>query len=204
MSSVCSSPTPRSRCATRFTGSTVASSSSWPCHCAGIGSPVAWSRSHHRCMTAFCLQTNNELPSHCFLFTSSFHPIRENDECWGKGFTEWTNVTRAKPLFKGHYQPRFPADLGFYDLRLPEIREAQAALARQYGIAAFCYWHYWFGGEQTLERPFQEVLESGKPDFPFCLGWANETSEWHSVRRRGAEDHQGTNISWNWRFSESF
>jgi lipopolysaccharide biosynthesis protein len=118
-------------------------------------------------------------------YLPQFHPIRENDECWGKGFTEWTNVTRAKPLFKGHYQPRFPADLGFYDLRLPEIREAQAALARQYGIAAFCYWHYWFGGEQLLERPFQEVLESGKPDFPFCLGWANET--WSGIWSGGDE-----------------
>lgn len=94
----------------------------------------------------------------------------------GKGFTEWTNVGKAKPLFKGHYQPRVPADLGYYDLRIPEIREQQAELAREAGIEGFCYWHYWFGeGKELLERPFNDVVESGNPDFPFCLGWANHT-----------------------------
>ena len=107
-------------------------------------------------------------------YLPQYHPIPENDEWWGKGYTEWRSVTAAKPLFKGHYQPHIPADLGFYDLRLSEIREQQAELARGAGIEGFCYWHYWMGnGRMLLERPFQEVLSSGKPDYPFCLGWAN-------------------------------
>lgn len=115
-------------------------------------------------------------------YLPQFHPIPENDKWWGKGFTEWTNVAKAKPLFKGHYQPKIPADLGFYDLRLPEVREEQAKMAREAGIEGFCYWHYWFSHDKKLlERPFNEVLKSGKPDFPFCLGWAN---------------HSWTNKSW--------
>lgn len=108
-------------------------------------------------------------------YLPQFHPTPENDEWWGKGFTEWTNVAKAKPLFTGHYQPHIPADLGFYDLRVPETRFAQAEMAREHGIEAFCYYHYWFGGKRILERPFTEVLESGKPDFPFCLCWANHS-----------------------------
>ena len=117
-------------------------------------------------------------------YLPQFHPIPENDKFWGKGFTEWTNVAKAKPLFKGHYQPRIPADLGFYDLRLPEVREQQAQMAREAGIEGFCYWHYWFGnGKRLLQRPFNEVLQSGKPDFPFCLAWANhswKTTTWEN------------------------
>lgn len=109
-------------------------------------------------------------------YLPQFYPTPENDEWWGKGFTEWTNVGRAKPLFKGHYQPRVPADLGYYDLRIPEIREEQAKMARKAGIEGFCYWHYWFGnGKRLLSRVFKEVVDSGKPDFPFCLCWANHS-----------------------------
>lgn len=109
-------------------------------------------------------------------YLPQFYPTPENDEWWGKGFTEWTNVGRAKPLFKGHYQPKVPADLGYYDLRIPEIREEQAKMAREAGIEGFCYWHYWFGnGKRLLSQVFKEVVESGKPDFPFCLCWANHS-----------------------------
>ncbi len=121
-------------------------------------------------------------------YLPQYHPIPENDKFWGPGFTEWVNVAKARPTFRGQYQPRIPADLGFYDLRLPEIRERQAELAREAGIEGFCYWHYWFGrGKQLLERPFNEVVASGKPDYPFCLCWANH--DWNTKSwRKDAKD----------------
>lgn len=116
------------------------------------------------------------------IYLPQYHPIKENDEVWGKGFTEWTNVAQARPLFKGHYQPRIPRDFGFYDLRMPEVRDMQAEYARKAGIEGFMYWQYYFGnGKMLLERPFEEVLKSGNPVFPFCLGWANhswQTATW--------------------------
>ncbi|GGH30722.1 lipopolysaccharide biosynthesis protein [Sphingobacterium alkalisoli] len=107
-------------------------------------------------------------------YLPQFHPVKENDEWWGEGFTEWTNVGKAKKYYSKHYQPRIPADLGYYDLRIKEVRFKQAEMAREAGVEAFCYWHYWFGnGDQLLEKPLEMVVEHGEPDFPFCLGWAN-------------------------------
>lgn len=120
-------------------------------------------------------------------YLPQYHPIPENDEWWGKGFTEWTNSSKARPMFCGHYQPHVPADLGYYDLRLSEPRIAQAEMAKAHGIEGFCYWHYWFGnGRRLLELPLNEVLKSGKPDFPFCIAWANQTWSgiWHGCPKR--------------------
>ncbi len=133
-------------------------------------------------------------------YLPQFHPIPENDAWWGKGFTEWTNTAKAKPLFPGHDQPHVPADLGFYDLRVAETRAAQAEMAKKFGFEGFCYYHYWFAGKELLERPFAEVLHSGEPDFGFCLCWANQTwtGIWHGAPNRilveqtypGDEDHR--------------
>lgn len=128
------------------------------------------------------------------LYLPQYHPIPENDEWWGPGFTEWVNVAKARPLFRGHYQPHIPADLGFYDLRLPETREQQASLAREAGLEGFCYYHYWFGnGKQLLQRPFEEVLKSGRPTLPFCLCWANH--DWtNKTWKRGSSLRRDTMI----------
>ena len=107
-------------------------------------------------------------------YLPQFHPTEINDKYWGKGFTEWTNVAKAKPLYKGHYQPQIPADLGFYDLRIPEVRIKQAEMAKKAGVEGFCYWNYWFGnGKKILEMPIEEIMRLHEPDFPFCVGWAN-------------------------------
>jgi lipopolysaccharide biosynthesis protein len=137
-------------------------------------------------------------------YLPQYHPIPENDDWWGSGFTEWTNVAKTQPRFPNHYQPHIPADLGFYDLRDPAARESQARLAAEYGIGAFCYFHYWFEGRRLLSRPFNEVLRLGQPDFPFCLCWANEswTRTWDGgdrnilIEQNYSEEDAVRHIAW--------
>lgn len=139
-------------------------------------------------------------------YLPQFHPIAENDAWWGEGFTEWTNVRRAMPLFAGHQQPQVPsAPLGYYDLRDASARETQGELACAHGVDGFVYYHYWFGGRRLLERPFDEVLRSGRPSLPFCLCWANEnwTSSWNPddattvlVAQHYSDEDDRTHFQW--------
>lgn len=125
-------------------------------------------------------------------YLPQFHPFEENNAWWGKGFTEWTNVAPARPRYKGHYQPHLPADLGFYDLRLEESRRDQAKMARESGIYGFCYYHYWFNGEPLMDQVMEMILESGSPDLPFFLCWANEnwTRAWDGQDRQVLIKHE--------------
>lgn len=109
-------------------------------------------------------------------YLPQYHNVEENNNWWGENFTEWTNVKKATPLFKNHIQPKIPGELGYYDLLDNSIKLKQAELAKKSNLTGFCYWHYWFGnGKQLLEKPINQIYETGTPEFPFCLGWANET-----------------------------
>lgn len=118
-------------------------------------------------------------------YLPQYHRVKENDIWWGDGFTEWTNTRKAKPLFPNHNQPREPYNDYYYDLLDPAARQWQSDIAKKHGIYGFCYYHYWFKGKRLLETPMKLVLESGEPDFPFCLSWANEP--WTRIWYAGGE-----------------
>jgi lipopolysaccharide biosynthesis protein len=120
------------------------------------------------------------------LYLPQYHEVEENNIWWGKGFTEWTNVKKANPLFRDHYQPHIPLDNNYYDLSSNDVLINQAALAEAYGIYGFCFYHYWFNGKLLLEKPIHNLLANKAPDFPFCLSWANEnwTRKWDGAEQQ--------------------